>query len=302
MDSILVTGFFRTGSTLLFSALRQCEDFKVFYEPYHPEILKYVEACQAGLASVDQHKLGHTIDEDYFEEYADIDLGEMKRVLELGPRTLNHPVLSSQCDAEHLKAYVKFLHFHAEATGKIPVLQANRFNFCIDWFKNNFPRNYNILITRNAYDIFCSLKKLARSDGIDLTPDCSGIDYWNVLSIFDSLRARHPFVDCLHSGYFYKLCFVVEWINRIESNKADLIIPFEALGNEKVVCAALSALSTFAIPSNFVRDYLETNFRGVQKPDPSVDFVDISKLVGDQISVVCSEVFHKGSDGVVLNV
>ncbi|WP_419226905.1 sulfotransferase [Alteromonas sp. OM2203] len=284
LESILVTGFFRTGSTLLFSALRQCVDLRVYYEPYHPDIVEYVDSCQKGLPNADRERLGHTVDGDYFEEYRKLNLDEMAAAFNKEDRTVHHPVLNSLSTKLDLFNYVRYLHECAYKEGKVPVLQANRLNFCFDWFSKHFPSNYNVLITRKPSDIFSSLRKLALKDGIDLRVDTVGLDYWNVLSIFDSLKARYSKIIELEKSYYYKLCFVVEWINRIESSKANLVVPYELLGNgntQKAISHALKVFSNNVLP---VSKYIEEHYVEVAPKSKSEYITSIERLVDKQLS------------------
>lgn len=290
MDSILITGFFRTGSTLLFSALRQCAELQVFYEPYHPDILNYVAACQAGLPNADRERLGHTVDGDYFEEYRNINLDEMDQAFNLRARILNHPVLTGKCKNKSLKKYVTFLHDHAKENKKIPVLQANRLNFCFDWFSNNFPNNYNILITRNPYEIFLSLQKLAKKDGLELKEDTEALDYWNVLSIFNALKARYPFIESLNKGYFYKLCFVVEWINRIESRKANLVIPYEKFSNSGFSRSTDTVFRIFHVKAKPINEFITEKYSESSPLKKNLMVQKIEEAVRYQIDEILSRV------------
>ncbi|WP_368411531.1 hypothetical protein [Alteromonas sp. 1_MG-2023] len=268
----------------MFSALRQCPDLQVFYEPYHPEILKYVEACQKGIPNADRERLGHTVEGDYFEEYRYVDTKEMGEVYNLKSRTLDHPLLEATSEKSDLYNYVAFLFEHANGNGKTPVLQANRLNFCFNWFNSNFPGSYNILVTRNSRDIFLSLQKLAKKDGINLDADTIGLDYWNVLSIFNSLQARYPKIKELKQCYYYKLCFVVEWINRVESKKADLILPYESLGNPSTQNALAQALKVFSKEALPVCKYIEGRYIEASPLAKSEDLNKIERLVEEQLS------------------
>lgn len=292
LESILVTGFFRTGSTLLFSALRQCADLRVYYEPYHPDIVEYVDACQKGLPNADRERLGHTVDGDYFEEYSSLNLDEMKVAFSQEDRTVHHPVLNSLSTKLDLFNYVHYLHKCAYKEGKVPVLQANRLSFCFDWFSKNFPENYNILITRKPSDIFSSLRKLALKDGIDLRVDTVGLDYWNVLSIFDSLKARYSKIIELEKSYYYKLCFVVEWINRFESKKAHLVIPYELLGDINTQKAIIQTLKVFSKSVLPVGEYIEDHFHVVVPKAKSEYIRNIERLVEKQLTFLSN--IYKG--------
>ncbi|MEG3766268.1 sulfotransferase [Alteromonas sp. 14N.309.X.WAT.G.H12] len=292
LDSILVTGFFRTGSTLIFSALRQCPDLQVFYEPYHPDIVDYVIACQNGKATADRARLGHTVEGDYFEEYRNIDIDHMQNFFNKEARTLHHPILEATSSKPDLFNYVDFLHNCAKESGKIPVLQANRFNLCLSWFSARFPNNYNILITRKPRQIFYSLKKLAFKEGLSLNSNTIGLDYWNVLSIFNSLCSRYSFIDELYKGYYYKLCFVVEWINRIESNKADLVLPYEFLPCSSTNTVIKTIFNSFSCNTDMILDYISNNYFELPCMEKSEELLVIENTVEEQINGLITKYFH----------
>ena len=287
LESILVTGFFRTGSTLLFYALRKCTDLQVFYEPYHPDIIEYVVASQNGLPNADRERLGHTVDGDYFEEYRNVNISEMISVFNKPARTSHHPILEASSEKTDLQNYVLFLHEQAKKKNKVPVLQANRLNFCFNWFKRNFPNNYNVLITRNSFDIFLSLQNIAAKDGLEIQFDSKGVDFWNVNSIFDSLIARHPFIKPSREEYYYKLCFIIEWLNRIESLKADLVVPYECLGNFETQKALVCCISKFTRQNvdSILTAYINQKYTLQNKKDKCNDIVRIEREVNYQISL-----------------
>jgi hypothetical protein len=79
VKGVISTGYFRTGSTFFFSCMREIKEFKCFYEPFHPDILKYITATIDGGMAVDNESLGHTLVDDYFEEFKGIDIEEMEK-------------------------------------------------------------------------------------------------------------------------------------------------------------------------------------------------------------------------------
>lgn len=227
LQGVIATGFFRTGSTFLFSSLREVESLKCFYEPYHPEILDYVKSSKQGETSADKGFLGHTVEGDYFSEYRDVDIEAMSRALNLESRTTNHPVLSANCQHNDLKNYIDFLMHEARVEKKKPLLQANRFNFCLPWIKKNYPEYLTVLIIREPYAIFKSLQGLAKKENKELDPFSKNEPYWNVEEIYQNLKAYYNVNLEIEPVYYQKLYLILKLINLEGFRYADTVISYE---------------------------------------------------------------------------
>jgi hypothetical protein len=229
LKGVIATGFFRTGSTFFFSCLRQVAEFRCYYEPYHPELLEFVEALGEPSAGPDRELLGHSIGDDYFAEFKGVDLTSLKKVYAMERRVTNQPVLHQGSSHKDLYNYIHFLQKFASEHGQISVLQANRLNFSMPWLKQNFPDYLLILITRKPQSVFASLKSLALKEGRVLRADDVGSDYWNVKEAFENIVKCHGIFkrDFVDFGYYQKLFFLLKFSERVMAENADLVLSYE---------------------------------------------------------------------------
>lgn len=283
VKGFIVTGFFRTGSTFVFDVLRQIENVKVLYEPYHPEIVDYVRETQKGNHGADKNFLGHSISENYFNEYIDIDSEEMESIFALKNREVNHPVLNSVSHHNELYNYLKFLIEYGSSNGEVPILQANRLNYCLDWLKVNFKEYPTILIIRQPYDIYLSLKKIAAKQDIDLTIHSPEINFWNVNEIVNSLRLRYPFINEMPNEFYYRLCFVVVWINLIESKKADFVLYYESLSNNKIARNLARFMEFDSQNAEKIESFIKNKYNQTTSKSIPLEVLEINKNVMTEI-------------------
>ncbi|BBO26354.1 hypothetical protein AltI4_07420 [Alteromonas sp. I4] len=228
MKGLIATGFFRTGSTFIFSCLRQIERFRCYYEPYHPELLDFVNDSGDN-AAPDKLNLGHSLSDDYYSEFYELDLNVLSNCYASIKRDTNHPILFANSEHETLKKYIELLRDDAVNNGKIPVYQPNRFNFMLPWLKSEYPDFYLVLITRNPASIFYSLQSLASKAGLTLTPDERSVDFWNVGEIFKILIGVFSgnYTGRLDFGYYQKLYFIIKFIEFYAGKYADLVIDYD---------------------------------------------------------------------------
>jgi hypothetical protein len=285
---IIATGFFRTGSTFMFSALRKCEELMGFYEPYHPDIIKYVTDTQAGLEAADKNYLGHTVEDDYFSEYLDIDLSKMNEAFASSRRTVNHPILSSSSTKQDLENYINFLIDYSVSKSKVPFLQANRFNFCLPWVAEKFPEFIKVLITRDPYSIFLSLQNIANKDGRFLAYHSDNSNFWNVNEVYKHLNSCYNLSLPFDKGYYFELYFIVSWINRISSRQADVVIPFESF-NTNGLSAIKIILSSLSISSISAENYIIKNYKGEGLPAKPKEIIRLEKEVDDLIALAINQ-------------
>lgn len=234
LKGVIATGFFRTGSTFFFSSLREVSKFRCYYEPYHPELLDFVENLGEIGGGPNQEVLGHSVGDDYFKEFESINLIELSRVFNLKRRNTNQPVLLPQSQNSDLMAYIKFLAEDAYEKQQIPLLQANRFNFALPWLKRVFPEYLLVLITREPQSVFKSLRSLAKNEGLELSAKDSKSDYWNVKEAFENIVKIFGFeLEQIDSfGYYQKLYFILRFSERAMAEHADLVVDYEQFLNE----------------------------------------------------------------------
>jgi len=232
LKGVISTGFFRTGSTFFFSCMRQAASMKCFYEPYHPDILDYVEKEQKGLKAVEKDALKHTLDRSYFHEYINVDLNRMKEAFRRTERQTNHPVLAAGNSGKDIKQYINFLIEFAGQSRSIPLLQANRFNLMLPWLKENYPDYLIVLLTRNPREIYSSLSSLAVRENINLeSGKFRSINYWNVSEIFMNIIVYFELQSygLWEYDYYQRLYFSLCFIQRYMAQYADIVIDYNGL-------------------------------------------------------------------------
>lgn len=230
VKGLIATGYFRTGSTFFFSCLRQVTKFRCYYEPYHPELLEFVDSLGDINSGPDREALGHSIGDDYFAEFEGMDRVALENVYGLSRRTTNQPVLLSQSTHQDLYNYIHFLENFAHQQQQISVLQANRLNFSLPWLKQNFPDYLLLLITRNPQEVFASLKSLAFKDGVVIHAEDTKSGYWNVNEAYENVVRRYGFHIKLlpNFGYYQKLYFLLKFSERVMARSADIVLSYES--------------------------------------------------------------------------
>ncbi|MDJ0531377.1 MAG: sulfotransferase [Xenococcaceae cyanobacterium MO_207.B15] len=151
-NPIIVSGWFRTGTTYTFSLFRSINKHCTpYYEPLHPLIFEAIDKFDV----YNQSKLGHELDLGYFHEFQFIDYKSLRmRYLE------RFEVASSlRYDFASTLPLFDYVNFIIEQTSKdkIPVLQFNRISFILDYFRLYYKNATIISILRNPRDVFSSI-------------------------------------------------------------------------------------------------------------------------------------------------
>ena len=232
MRGILITGFFRTGSTFVFSSLRADSRLCCYYEPYHPMMAEYLFARESGGRTADADFLGHTIDGDYFREYRKIDARRLQPYLTGGERSTNHPVLVGSDSGSQLKGYIDFLIDEAEHAGKIPVLQCNRWNLVLPWLKKRYPEFIIVLITRPTIPVVLSLYALAKREGERLDLLSTYANYWGVDEIIGNIVSFYDFEPKIigRFNYIQKIHFILQFFELYMGQSADVTLNYDQIG------------------------------------------------------------------------
>lgn len=237
MRGILITGFFRTGSTFVFSSLRVDSRLCCYYEPYHPLMTEYLFADESGGRAADADLLGHTVDGDYFREYRKIDACRLQPYLRCNERSTNHPVLAGSDSGGQLKGYIDFLIDEAERAGKFPVLQCNRWNLVLPWLKKRYPDFIITLITRPTIPVVFSLYALARREGEQLDLLSTRANYWGIDEIIGNIVSFYDFKSEIIGkfNYFQKIHFILRFSELYMSQSADITLNYDQIGYESSV-------------------------------------------------------------------
>lgn len=233
-QGILMTGFFRTGSTFVFSALRADSRFRCYYEPYHQTLAEYLSADRDGGLTADSDFLGHTVDGDYFAEYRSLDQKRLLSKLKINDRPTNHPVLGGASWADDLNGYIDYLISTAVVAGKIPFLQCNRWNMALPWLKARYPEFVIVLITRSSVPVALSLYGLARKEGLKLDLLSPHVDYWGVCEITGNIASYYEFDgdDVGQLNYLQKIHFIMRFAELYMSRHCDILLNYDHIGTE----------------------------------------------------------------------
>jgi tetratricopeptide (TPR) repeat protein len=148
---VIVSGWFRTGTTYTFSLFRSMEkDFTSYYEPLHPFLFGGIKSNSSS-----NEKLGHKLELGYYHEYQFIDYKSLNiRYLERFEAGSN--LLYSFNDSLPLFDYVNFI-VEQTKKDKVPLLQFNRISFILDYFKIFYKNAHIISLIRCPRDVFASI-------------------------------------------------------------------------------------------------------------------------------------------------
>ena len=189
---ILVTGRFRSGSTLFWNIFRHVPGCTSFYEPLNER--RWFDPSARG-GRVDQTHLGVS---DYWREYDGLaHLGEW-----YDERWIRRQLYMDETSWEPaLRSYIQAL---IDAAPQTAVLQFNRVDFRLPWLRRNFPTARLIHVFRHPRDQWCSslvdVKRFARTGTIEefaahdhfyLLTWATDLSY--VFPVLDPRRAEHPY-------------------------------------------------------------------------------------------------------------
>lgn len=218
-DVVLITGRFRSGSTLLWNIFRQVDGFTSYYEPFNER--RWFDPAARG-ERVDSTHRGVS---DYWREYDGLDvLAELyredwiRRGLYMGAHTWEPRM------RDYLEAIIE------RSPGR-PVLQFNRIDFRLSWFRRNFPHATIIHTFRHPRDQWCStLMDLdcfgPASGGLR---DFAGADKFYLRSWVNDLKHHFPFLadESLHPYRHFYWLWKLSYLYGV--NYADRSVCFEQL-------------------------------------------------------------------------
>lgn len=143
-DIVIITARFRSGSTFLWNIFRNIEGCTSYFEPLH-ESRPFVQ-CHLS-PQIDPSHRGVA---DYWSEYKQLPhLADHFRDDWHG----HHYLMSPDYWDEDLQRYVEIM---IESAQGIPVLQFNRIDFRLPWFRKHFPNAKTIHLYRHPRDQWCS--------------------------------------------------------------------------------------------------------------------------------------------------
>ncbi|WP_231749952.1 sulfotransferase [Tautonia plasticadhaerens] len=200
-DIIFVTGRFRSGSTLLWNLFRNVEGVTAYYEPLN-ERRWFDRRSRGGHTDSTHRKVA-----DYWREYDGLDdLGRWYR-----EDWIRRDLLMAE-DAwdPGLTGYVDTLI--ERAPGR-PVLQFNRIDFRLPWFRRQYPRATFIHIYRHPRDQWCSTLQgdLIRFPRDGTMADFIPFDKFYLGTWAADLKYRFPFLEERSDAHPYRIFYYI-WI------------------------------------------------------------------------------------------
>lgn len=216
---IIITARFRSGSTLLWNLFRCTPGCTAYYEPFNER--RWFDPRRRGGRIDPTHK---NVD-DYWREYEGLTaLGEYYRE----EWTERNFLMDATFWDPAMKCYVELL---IERASGIPVLQFNRIDFRLPWFRQNFPHAKMVHLYRYPRDQWCSSLVDMRcfpKDGE--VAEFEPYDHYYLLRWARDLKYHFPFLDerSLSHPYelFYYLWRLSHWFG---TAYADYSIAFEHL-------------------------------------------------------------------------
>jgi hypothetical protein len=198
-DAIFITARFRSGSTLLWNIFRHVDGVTAYYEPFNER--RWFDPATRG----DRVDTTHKHVDDYWREYEGLEvLGESYR-LEWISRDL---LMDGEIWDPDMKRYVSELIERAPAR---PVLQFNRIDFRLPWFRHHFPTATIVHLFRHPREQWCS----TLMDVTTYPKDASMADFpphdkFYLRLWAHDLKYHFPFLDESRITHAYQL-FYMTW-------------------------------------------------------------------------------------------
>ena len=218
-DVVIITGRFRSGSTLLWNLFRHIDGVTAYYEPFNER--QWFDSELRGNHVDHTHKNVS----DYWREYEGFDF---LKTLYRKQWTHKNLFMDATFWAPEMKKYIELLIENAPGR---PVLQCNRIDFRLPWIRHHFPGAKIIHLYRHPRDQWCSflrkpecvphnttMAQFASYDGFYLRTWATDLKYH--FPFLDEKDVSHPYQTFY---YLWKLSYL------FGSTYSDMSICFEFL-------------------------------------------------------------------------
>jgi hypothetical protein len=219
-DVIIITARFRSGSTLLWNLFRHLEGITAYYEPFNER--RWFDPQARGDIMDATHR---NVGDNYWDEYNGLDiLHQYYREEWINKNLFMDPAFWEP----GMKRYVEILI--EKAPGR-PVLQFNRIDFRLPWFRQNFPAATIVHLYRHPREQWCSFLLdptcFPRTGRMDQFPphDKFYLRWWA-----QDLKYHFPFLDEQTLEHPYQMFYYIWKLSYIFGvNFAHYSIAFEHL-------------------------------------------------------------------------
>ena len=219
-DPIFISGRFRSGSTLFWNIFRHVEGATSYYEPLNER--RWFDPQLRG----ERMDRTHRNVSDYWSEYDGLEaLSEVYDEDWIRYRLLMGP----EAWEPRLKRYVETLI--EKAPGR-PVLQFNRIDFRLPWFRRQFPNAKLVHIFRHPRDQWCStlMGDVTKVPKDIKTRDFLPFDKFYLLMWAQDLKYHFPFLDENEVEHPYDLYYLIWRLSYVFGvTYSDYSVSFESL-------------------------------------------------------------------------
>jgi hypothetical protein len=219
-DLVIITGRFRSGSTLLWNLFRQAGGFTAYYEPFNER--RWFDPTARG----NHTDAAHRQVTDYWREYDGLEvLGEYYRE----DWVRRHLLMDARFWAPEMVRYVDTLI--DRAVGR-PVLQCNRIDFRLPWFRRHYPSATYLHIFRHPRDQWCSIldgdaHRFPKDGSISSLPP---FDRFYLRTWAEDLKYHFPFLEENRNRHPYQIHYYIWKLSYLFGVKyCDCSIQFEKL-------------------------------------------------------------------------
>ena len=219
-DVVIMTGRFRSGSTLLWNLFRQAGGFTAYYEPLNER--RWFDPTARG----DRIDSTHRNVSDYWREYNGLETLSRFYHEDWIRRDLLMDELAWDPD---LRSYVDTLI--DQSVGR-PALQFNRIDFRLPWFRRHYPNATYIHIYRHPRDQWCSMlmgdvKLFTKDAGF---ADFPPFDRFYLGMWAQDLKYDFPFLEEGQNSHPYQIFYYIWKLSYLFGVKyCDHSIQFESL-------------------------------------------------------------------------